>query len=229
MLMEFFTAHTVCNDPGDRDGLKHFPGPLLPLSPHCRVIYVYGDPVDMCISLFRRGYASLQSSKLDRQIAGGPATVKSGETVEEFAAQGADRLGFHEHFSHWLHDARPYDVAFVRYDALWETLPQVLAFTGLDPELARKFPARLERHRADHLAAETVQQLNQIYAPLRAQMAPLGNFHLSRARPGLARGLAWLGLARRAAFPSLSWTLSCRLPGLHRPLRWLWRAAAGPK
>lgn len=228
LLMDFLAAHTVSNDPGDRDGLKHFAGPLLPLNPRCRVIYIYGDPVEMCISLFRRGYASHQSVKLTRRLVSVAAPVTANESIEAFARQGIDRLGFNAHFHRWLNTPRPYEVAFVRYDALWKSLPQVLKFLRLDPELARRFPARLDRHRADHLAAETIHRLEEIYAPLRREMAALGDFHLSPATRGVGRVQSWLGLARRAALPSLSWELSCRWPALHRPFRWLWRSAANP-
>ena len=229
MLMDFLAERTASNDPGDRDGLKHFPGPPLPLNPRCRVIYLYGDPVDMCVSLFRRGYASHQSAKINRTLGRSIPLIAPGETIDEYAAKGTDYLGFNEHFDHWRNDARPYDVAFVRYDTLWDHLPKVLDFAGLDPRLAAEFPTRLQRHRADHLSPETMRGLLKIYEPLRALMAPLGGFHVSPATAGMARGLATRRLASRAVLPSLSWAISYHLPTFHRPLRWVWRAASRPK
>jgi hypothetical protein len=229
MLMDFFAERTTSNDPGDRDGLKHFPGPPLPLNPRCRVIYLHGDPVDMCVSLFRRGYASHQSAKINRTLGNATPLIVQGETIDEYAAKGTDCLGFNQHFGHWHNDPRPYDVAFVRYDTLWDHLPKVLDFAGLDPRLAAGFPARLERHRTDHISPETTRRLVEIYEPLRVLMAPLGGFHVSPAKAGMARGLATLRLASRAVLPSLSWAMSCHFPAFHLLLRWVWRAAFRPR
>lgn len=32
ILIESLAAHAACSDPGDRDALKHFPSPLVPLN-----------------------------------------------------------------------------------------------------------------------------------------------------------------------------------------------------
>ena len=226
-LMNFLSVHCRINDAGDSDGLKHFPGPLLPLNPSCRFLYVYGDPVDACISLFRRGFASPQSRRLNRRLAGAPSTIGLEETIETYAAIGVDRIGLAAHFQAWFASPRPYPVAFVHYDSLWTSLPGVLEYLQLPAGIAAAFPERFERHGSRHLAPPTVERLESIYAPLKEEMARLGDFHVSAGYRGLKRAGAIASLGGRAAFPTLSWELSCRLPVFHRLARRLHAAVSG--
>ena len=226
MPIESLAAHAACNDPSDRDCPQSLSRPAAAAKLPLQVIYLHSDPVATSISLFRRRYAANQSGKLTRRLSAAPDPVGENESLEEFARRGEDRLGMTAQFQNWREIPLPYDVAFVHYETMWESLSQLFEFLELSPELVREFPPRIERHSADNVPAGRRQLLDAIYAPLRREMARRGDFHVSRGARGLARACAWLTLARRAVLPTLSWEASCRWPRLHGFLRWCCRRAA---
>jgi len=60
-LMKFLNQNLSVNCPNDRDHLKHALYPPISPSPNLKAIYVFGDPIEAAISLFRRNFMLLRS------------------------------------------------------------------------------------------------------------------------------------------------------------------------
>jgi hypothetical protein len=100
-----------------------------------RAVYVYGDPRDVVVSLFRRG---LQLGQY-RWSHGGwrgpsPEVRQRLSSLESFLEAGIDELGLEDHLDRWLtRDPSGYPVLFVKYESLAEAWPTVRDFVGLAP------------------------------------------------------------------------------------------------
>lgn len=64
-LMEEIKRYKTTNDPDNKDGYKHLPIPPISQNPNLKVVYLFGDPVLACISLFRRKYQYAQSKSVE--------------------------------------------------------------------------------------------------------------------------------------------------------------------
>ena len=159
----------------DTDGYKHSPLPplLLQTGRKVRALYVFGDPVEAALSLFRRGYHHHQSKKLQRYLLW-RMPIPSSSTVTEFSFGGEDRFAFCKHFDNWFSRFRLYDTLFVRYDAIHESLELIADFLQLPDEFITRFPARRKRHKPVDLDPESLDRLTGIYGDLTARLTALG-------------------------------------------------------
>lgn len=103
-----------------------------------RVLYVYDDPRDAVVSLFRR-HSVRPGEELLRGLYQDffgelPAdAVAAVESFESYLAVGEDHLGLYEHFTNWLHHPPGYPVLFLRFGSLPDSWSRVAEFLGLDP------------------------------------------------------------------------------------------------
>jgi hypothetical protein len=173
MLGEFLARHHVVNTPSDEDGIKHMPIPPVSWNPDFRWIFVFGCPVAATVSLFRRGYHSLQSRKLQRGYRPYDP-IPLAMTLEEYADQGVDRFHFERQFLNYADRHRLHATLFLRYDAIWDHLDAVRQFLGLTEEEMADFPPRVARQSADlNVPPETLAKLARIYAPFIARLQDL--------------------------------------------------------
>lgn len=135
MVLEHLARYVRVNDPHDRDGLKHLPRPPKFGSARTRTIFLSGPSDDIFDSLDRRGWVEGHGSLL-----GSFSIVLSGSRKkrERFAAALA-----RQHDA-WL--AHGGEILFVDYATLWESLPEIERFLGLqNTEFLRTFPQRRPR------------------------------------------------------------------------------------
>jgi hypothetical protein len=135
MVLEHLQRFVRVNDPLDRDGLKHLPRPPRFHSAQTRTIFLSGPADDIFDSLNRRGWVEGHGS-----LFGSFATVLSGpqRKRERFAAALARQ---HEAWS-----GHRGEIMFIDYGELWERLPELERFLGLEQtEFLRTFPQRRRR------------------------------------------------------------------------------------
>lgn len=164
-LIEFFALKHHVNTPSDEDGFKHMPIAPVSFNPDFRYVFVFGCPVAATVSLFRRGYHALQSRKLQRGYK--PYHhIPLAMTLEEYAAQGEDRLGFERQFLNYYDRHLIHPTLFVRYDSLWSNLDTLADFLCLDRAEMKDFPPRLARKSEELVVPKaTLDQLYEIYRP----------------------------------------------------------------
>lgn len=165
MLGDFFSQRHRINAPSDEDGFKHMPIPPVSFNPAFRWVFIFGDPVAATVSLFRRGYHSLQSRKLQRGYK--PyCPIPLSMTLEEYADGGRDLLHFERQFLNYYERHQIHPTLFLRYDAIWANLDKLGCFLGICPSEMEKFPSRTARKSEELIVArETLEKLYEIYRP----------------------------------------------------------------
>lgn len=173
-LMEFISRYKTTNHPLDRDGLKHIAVPPVPLNPDCKIIYVYGDPLMACVSLFRRGYHASQSRKIQRLRGVKVRPITQTSTLDKYVARGEDRLLFEEHFMSWRHRFLLNDSLFIKYNSIWDHVPEILEFLDIPESESQYFPERKARNSSlEQLSPEILQGLKEMYASFSARINTL--------------------------------------------------------
>lgn len=131
-LLRHVSKYFNCNDPADKDGLKHLPAPPPPELAE-KIIYVGGEVNDMKESLRRRGWILRQVLKLRPY----PSMWKLGGSFNfEFLVQ-LQRGKFSE--------LRGTPVLFVHYNDLFESAQIISDFLGHKDGFVSSFPKRQER------------------------------------------------------------------------------------
>lgn len=165
MLGEFFRQSHRINAPSDEDGFKHMPIPPVSFNPAFRWVFVFGDPVAATVSLFRRGYHSLQSRKLQRGYK--PyCPIPLSMSLEEYAENGRDLLHFERQFLNYYERHQLHPTMFLRYDAIWANLDLLGKFLGISASEMAKFPCRMARKSEELIVPRnTLEKLHEMYRP----------------------------------------------------------------
>ena len=170
-MLIFLHEYLKVNNSKDHDWLKHSPRPPVTLNSNLKFIYVFGDPVNSVISLFRRNFQYPHSSKLAKMNPQYSRLMSPDWTLEDYAREGADLFGFQNHFSNWYHSEVQNDILFVRMETMHQHVEAILDFTGLSREKADRFPAKFQRKsNADALPAEIRDGLHAIYRDFKRQL-----------------------------------------------------------
>jgi hypothetical protein len=148
MLYRFLESKDVAV-PGDcHDWLpwKHLPEPPSDdnVDNGFRAIYLFGDPMNAVLSVFRRDYQSWHVRNMnsrDEDWAG----WDDDWDLEDFLSQGYDYFHMERHFTNWTEAERDYPILLLRFDALWQRMPEVFAYLGLPSPTMEHFPERRER------------------------------------------------------------------------------------
>jgi hypothetical protein len=145
MLIDFLTNFVRCNSAADDDGIKHLAYPPISTNDQLRIIFLYGDPIQATLSLFRRSYHGPQSRKLLHGYMS-PPYLSNRTSLKEYADRGVDHFKFESHFDRWLCSTHPHPILFIEFESLWDNLTRLLDFVGLPETYARQFPERRERN-----------------------------------------------------------------------------------
>ena len=155
-----------------------------------KAVYVYGDPQDAVISLFRRSYQSHMVPKLTSpsHLAGFDyrqyvdSNLYSGD-FHSFLEKGEDAFGIVHHWRAWTTEEVGFPIALVKYESLHSHLHELLDFLELPLDTVNSFPPR--RNRAStckNLPRQDADVLNSIYGAIREDMESLPAFHVREAR-----------------------------------------------
>ncbi|OKH18213.1 hypothetical protein [[Limnothrix rosea] IAM M-220] len=112
-FMNFFNQHKLINCRHNGDGLKHLVEPPLVLSPNLKAIYIFGDPIEATVSLFRRGYHHAHSRKISPDKEATLELMSPETSLEDYAGYGKDLFGFERHYQNWSYIDRHYPVLFI--------------------------------------------------------------------------------------------------------------------
>lgn len=184
MLMTHIYRFKNINQAGDRDGLKHSSLPPVTLGKNIRFLYIYGDPVNAVISLFRRNFHHDHSAKLQKRLTRKPNPIPLEMTVDEYACQGEDRFYFKEHFLNWYDKCLVHPTLFVRYESLYDHLEEIQDFFELPKAFVDEFPEKKERQSVvDSVSKTTLTHLKHTYRDLQAILDELDDV-VTVSRPG---------------------------------------------
>jgi hypothetical protein len=107
-----------------------------------RAIYVFGNPMNAVLSVFRRDYQRWHIRNMREDVTE-PRSPEWG--LDEFLQESVDPFRMAKHFRKWTQANRSYPILCVNFDALWDYLPEFFAYTGLPTKDLDSFPERRER------------------------------------------------------------------------------------
>jgi len=134
--------------------------------PKLRLGYMYGDPYNAVLSVFRRGYQDMHIKAMHRHTGIKPPSL-SGVTIEQYLEAGKDQFGLEAQFDRWVGGEKaPAPLVLIKYEGLGEGIGEVLDFFGV----RKPFGVR-PRKSAWEAQPESVRRgLEAIYGRLREKV-----------------------------------------------------------
>jgi hypothetical protein len=120
----------------DKDHIKHLNNPLNKRLEKVKIkkaIFIYDDPINSVISLFKRNYHEAQSKKLND----GKSYISGDWDIYKYWENDQDFFQFQQHYINWLNTTVDYDIMFVKGQSLYKHRYHILKF--LDLPLTLKF------------------------------------------------------------------------------------------
>ncbi|WKN29783.1 hypothetical protein PZB74_12480 [Porifericola rhodea] len=184
-LLDFISQYRRTNDPHDKDGLKHCPYPPLSFNKNIKYVYVFGSPVKAVISLFRRQIYVAHSHKMLR-FHPQSKPLSNNTTLEEYAHLLDDKFKFENHFNQWLQHS-PYQILFIRYNAIWDHIDEILSFLDIPLSEKGKFPAKKERASNNiDLDDKTLSNLHTLYMRFESQLSNFPDLLITNSEKGFS-------------------------------------------
>ena len=172
-LMKQIGLFKKTNDIDNKDGYKHMSIPPIPKNNRVKVIYVFGDPMLACVSLFRRNYACTQSVVIQKYNKK-KKLIDHDENLSEYLEKGIDKLMFEKHFINWHRTFKVYPTLFIRYDAIHDNISEIKQFLGLPEEFLKTFPPeKVRSSRIEDLENYELERLNELYGKFRNEILNL--------------------------------------------------------
>lgn len=95
-----------------------------------RLGYIYGNPYNAVLSIFRRNYQSMHVKAMHAGSGTMPADLQ-GVTLEEFLQAGRDEFYMERQFDNWTAETNPkHPIMLIKYETLGENIDEILDFFG---------------------------------------------------------------------------------------------------
>jgi hypothetical protein len=181
MLYQFLEEHDV-DIPQGHDNWKpwkHLPEPPSDdeVKDGFRAVYLFSNPMNAILSVFRREfqYWHVRAMNMDDDY----NAWGDDSDLEDFLEQNTDHFRMARHFHNWTQADRSYPILLLRFDALWEHLPEFFAFAGLPTKALDEFPEQRERASDWTEEPEYVRErLQDFYGDLWAEIQETPDFHI---------------------------------------------------
>ncbi|WLQ13829.1 hypothetical protein O5O45_29335 [Hahella aquimaris] len=93
-----------------------------------RLGYMFGNPYDAVLSLFRRNYQDMHAKAMNVNSPT-PARSLRGMTLEEYLERGVDEFNIERQFDNWVSNLSPkHPTILIKYESLGSTIDKVLEF-----------------------------------------------------------------------------------------------------
>ena len=142
--------------------LKHCPTPPTHLRHAFKAVYLFGDPRNALVSIYRRKLQNVHYFNIfQKQSADLP------QTLDLFLERGEDIFGFESHFLSWTNSSatqRSFPILFVNSDYLWDNLSYLFDYLEVPRKSRNSFPCRRPRESSwEGLSATQREQINSIF------------------------------------------------------------------
>ena len=201
-LLSYLAQYKKTNSPIDADGFKHLPVPPVSFNGKTKFVYVYGNPQQAAISLFRRNFHYPQSLKLQRWGKETISPIPQEMTLREYASQGIDKFCFRNHFYNWYDKylaACP--TMFIRYETIFDNVEPLLDFLDLPNSCIDSFPKKKKRASTlEEIPVETLKHLDHIYGDFSDELAKLDDVEIRKRANHRIFSMTYLKSPYRKAF-----------------------------
>ncbi|MCS3642377.1 hypothetical protein [Salinibacter ruber] len=179
LLYRFFSEHGVYTPPAVDDWYpwKHMlaPPPDDKVKEGFRAVYVYADPFNATLSVFRRGFQHELVRRMARDTSGWNTDWELGD----FLSEGTDYFRLTEQYRKWTEAERSYPILLLKYESMWEYLPELMTYVGLPKATADSFPEKRPRSSSWQDEPEEVQEkLEAIYGDLHNEIWDAPEFRI---------------------------------------------------
>ena len=144
-----------------------------------RALYLYSDPRNAVLSVFRRHYQHYHHERMkNRSNLRENLDLKS-YSINEFLDLDNDPFEMENQFDNWTQSKREYPILILNYDSLWERLSEVISFFGIPSEYADHFPE--QRNRSSNwknLSDRLKYKINCTYKSLINKVKSAPNFEI---------------------------------------------------
>ncbi|AFZ59169.1 hypothetical protein H6G54_02085 [Anabaena cylindrica FACHB-243] len=162
-FMRFFEKFIRLNCSHNTDLIKHTDTPPLTHKIKFKAIYIYGNPMEAVVSIFMRKYHGLHSQYMLRNYAKIQPILKE-ETLESYLTLGEDKFKIEAHFHNWFYASRHYPILFLKYEYIWDFLPEIFDFLDIEHEYIKDFPPQRNRNsNLSQLPDNIIDSLNNMY------------------------------------------------------------------
>lgn len=161
--------------------------PLLSVNRNLRLVYIFGDPIESVLSLFRR---NSQREGVYTYIAGDYsryadiATMLKMRNLKSYLASDTGAFPIREHLHNWQTAPTQLPILFIRYETIWDNLDVLQSFLDLPKEAMATFPKKKERassYKALGLNLKEQEKLNQLYGDFREEIKQMPDTHIRAA------------------------------------------------
>jgi len=156
--------------------LKHSPSPPIHLMHDFKAVYLFGDPRNALISIYRRNLQNIHYYNIfQKQGAGLP------QTLDHFLERGEDIFEFESHFLSWTSSSatqRTFPILFVNADFLWDHLDHLFDYLEVSRKSRKEFPCRRSRESSwEDLPAKQKEQINLIFGNVMKKIESIGHIY----------------------------------------------------
>lgn len=178
-LVEFLSKFKNINRADDSDGIKHSILPPISRDKKMKFLYIYGDPQLAAISLFRRNFHHVHSTKIlgfaNKRIRPIPRNM----TLDDYANNGVDKFLFREHFYNWYSKYLVHPTFFIKYDKLHENIEALFEFLEIPKEYINDFPKFKKRSSSiNDVSPETQNKIYNMYGDFNNEIKSLSDYEI---------------------------------------------------
>lgn len=148
-----------------------------------KLAYVFGDPYNAVLSVFRRGYQDMHARAMNAHSETPPANLK-GMTIAEYLERGIDEIRIERQVDNWVNAAAcPHPILLIKYEALARNLGQVLEYF----ESSEPYEVLPRRTGWEEEPEPIRRGLEKLYGPLREKIMALPDLRLIEPRQSCRR------------------------------------------
>lgn len=144
--------------------LKHCLSPPKIYTHFFKAIYIYGDPRESLISIYRRNLQDVHYFNTFQ------VKKKMPKTIEDYLDNEIDHFQFNKHHNNWtnkISNDRKFKILVIDYQKLWECKNQILNFLELPKSNLKDFPKYKTRQSSlNYLSSTYRRKINQMYLDL---------------------------------------------------------------
>ncbi len=179
-LMEEINRYKKTNCSSNTDGFKHLTIPPISFNQNLKVIYIFGDPIMACLSLFRREYQVTQSfwaTKFQKL----PFQILEKMTLKAYCETQKDGFYFDLHLKNWEEKYLCYPTLFLKYDNIFDSTQTIASFLDLPSSFVEQFPPKRKRlSSTEQLSKKMMEGLQKMYGAYQHKVNNYPSFFIGK-------------------------------------------------